>query len=109
MDSNELTKCGSFLPIKIYYYDISDGNTECSKQIDNQGEILSDVLHIYLVLDNNHCNAISSADSLLCFILNADKKNSDLCTFKYDVQDNESLNLWKDYGTRLCSKYKTFE
>ena len=38
----------------------------CSKHNDNQGEILPDVRHIYLVLDNNYCNAISSADSLLC-------------------------------------------
>jgi len=84
MDSNELMKCGSFLRINIHYYDILDGNTECSKHIDNQEEILSDVLHIYLVLDNNHCNAIFSADSLLCFMLNA----------KYDVQNNEPPNLW---------------
>ena len=40
--------------------------------------------HIFVVLDNNHCNAIFSADSLLCFMLNA----------KYDVQNNEPPNLW---------------
>ena len=109
MDSNELMKCGSFLRINIHYYDILDGNTECSKHIDNQEEILSDVLHIYLVLDNNHCNAIFSADSLLCFMLNAYKVNCDACqkiittpahkkahtcTFKHDAQDNEPPNLW---------------
>ena len=109
MDSNELTKCGSFLRINIHNYDTSDGNTKCSKHIDNQGEILPDVLHIYLVLDNNNCNAISSADSLLCFMLNAHQVNCDACqkiittpaykkahtcTFKHDVQDNEPPNLW---------------
>ena len=109
MDSNELKKCSLFLRMNIHSYDISDGNAKCSKHIDNQREILPDVLHIYLVLDNNHCNAISSADSLLCFMLNAHKVNCDACqkiittpahkkahtcTFKHDAQDNEPPNLW---------------
>ena len=75
MDSNELTKCGSFLRINIHYYNTSDCNAEFFKHIDNQGETRLDAPHIYLVLDNNHCNAISSADSLLCTMLNAHKVN----------------------------------
>ena len=65
MGPYELTKFGSFLLINIHSFDITDRNTECSKQIDGHGEPLNNAPYIYFVLDNNHFNGISSVDGFL--------------------------------------------
>ena len=109
MNPYELRKFGSVLVcINIHYCNITDGNAEYSIHIYNQGELLHVILHIFLVLHNNHYTAIFCKDGFLRFMLHAHQvicdtcqkiittpthKKAHTCTFKYDVQDNEPSNL----------------
>ena len=124
MGPYELWKFSSFLHINIHYFDITDGNAECSKQINDRSQPLENAPHIYLVLDHTHFNAISNADTFLRTMLNVKRvlcdtcqtifstralKAAHTCAHHYSAPNDEPPKLWHDPITGLSSKYKPFE